>query len=162
MSLSHANYASDDEIMQTGQTVKSWRQKLSKKLHESSKFNMTQPNKYSGYVYDAVWLYALSLDRLIKQNQSYIQDIHSARSIQKFVEIIRTTDFDGVSGKIKFVNGNSRRSNIKVSLFCFLEFSRFFLNEYDLFSRLCTANLLFIITYDKLGKHLHTFPKFGT
>jgi hypothetical protein len=39
-------------------------------------FNGKHPNKYSGYVYDAVWLYALALDRLIKQNKSYIQDIH--------------------------------------------------------------------------------------
>ncbi len=26
----------------------------------------TEPNKYSGYVYDAVWLYALALDTLIR------------------------------------------------------------------------------------------------
>ena len=80
---------------------------------------------HSGYVYDAVWLYALALDKLIKQNQSYIQDIHSERSVNKFVEIIRSIDFTGVSGRINFHHGNSRLSNIKVSSFfntwnCFL------------------------------------------
>ena len=72
---------------------------------------------HSGYVYDAVWLYALALDKLIKQNQSYIQDIHSERSVNKFVEIIRSIDFTGVSGRINFHHGNSRLSNIKVSSF---------------------------------------------
>jgi len=43
---------------------------------DKQNFNGKHPNKYSGYVYDAVWLYALALDRLIKQNKSYIQDIH--------------------------------------------------------------------------------------
>merc|ERR1719458_1351340 len=73
------------------------------------------PNKYSGYVYDAVWLYAHSLDRLIKQNQSYIQDILSSRSINKYVDIISSMDFNGVSGRINFPNnGHSRLSHIKI------------------------------------------------
>ncbi len=56
-----------------------WREKLKNTL-DNQNFNGQHPNKYSGYVYDAVWLYALALDRLIKQNKSYIQDIH--RSVQ--------------------------------------------------------------------------------
>ena len=73
LSLSHANYASDTEIMQTGENVANWREKLNEKLQSEDRFNTTEPNKYSGYVYDAVWLYALALDKLIKLNQSYIQ-----------------------------------------------------------------------------------------
>lgn len=113
LSLAHANYANDEEIMQTGNSVIAWRQRLEENLRKSH-FAHLHPSKYSGYVYDGVWLYALALDRLIKQNQSYIQDIHSERSINKFVEIIRSTDFYGVSGRINFVHGNSRLSNIKV------------------------------------------------
>jgi hypothetical protein len=30
----------------------------------------TEPNKYSGYVYDAVWLYALALDKLIRDEEN--------------------------------------------------------------------------------------------
>ena len=59
--------------MQTGQNVANWREKLNEKLQSEDRFNTTEPNKYSGYVYDAVWLYALALDKLIKLNQSYIQ-----------------------------------------------------------------------------------------
>lgn len=33
----------------------------------------TRPSKYSGYVYDAVWLYALALDRLIKEDAALVQ-----------------------------------------------------------------------------------------
>ena len=59
--------------MQTGENVANWREKLNNKLQSEDRFNTTEPNKYSGYVYDAVWLYALALDKLIKLNQSYIQ-----------------------------------------------------------------------------------------
>ena len=49
-----------------------------------------------------------------RQNKSYIQDIHSPRSVDEFVNIISETDFHGVSGRINFANGHSRLSNIKV------------------------------------------------
>lgn len=112
----HANYANDDNVMQTGQTVGNWRRTLKETLDNSLvNFYGSHPNKYSGYVYDAVWLYAIALDRLIKQNKSYIQDIHSERSINEFVNIITTTDFFGVTGRINFPNkGHSRLSNVKV------------------------------------------------
>ncbi len=61
--------------MQTGETVGQWRSKL-KSILSDNDFDGDHPNKYSGYVYDAVWLYALALDKLIKQNKSYLQDIH--------------------------------------------------------------------------------------
>ena len=50
-----------------------------------------------------------------RQNKSYIQDIHSPRSVDEFVNIIAETDFHGVSGRINFANGHSRLSNIKVN-----------------------------------------------
>merc|ERR1719510_1162859 len=91
LSLIHAYYGNDGDIVQTGETVSAWRQRLKQKLKQHSKklneepneksdFNI-EANKYSGYVYDAVWLYALALDKLVKQDQSYIQDIHSNRSV---------------------------------------------------------------------------------
>lgn len=116
LSLLHAYYGKDDDIMQTGETVNQWRDRLNYKLRQTVSFNNTQPNKYSGYVYDGVWLYAKALDKLDKEYPSYIQDLHSERSTNQFVEIIRNTSFSGVSGRINFVPGrNSRLSNIKVS-----------------------------------------------
>ena len=100
--------------METNRKVGTWRTEVKNALIQRS-MDGDNPNKYSGYVYDAVWLYAHSLDRLIKQNQSYIQDIHSSRSINKYVDIISSMDFNGVSGRINFPNnGHSRLSHIKV------------------------------------------------
>ena len=99
--------------MQTGQSVGEWRDHMTSVV---SRANFASMNKYSGYVYDSVWLYAYALDRLIRQNKSYVQDIHSDRSINEFVKIIRETEFNGVTGKINFVHGHSRLSNIKVGL----------------------------------------------
>ena len=79
--------------------------------------NLQDPilNKYSGYVYDAVWLYAKSLDTLVRQsNKSYIQNLHSPRTVEEFVKIINQTDFQGVSGRINFKGRTSRLSNIRI------------------------------------------------
>ncbi len=100
--------------MQTGHRVSQWKDRLRETL-SNNHFDTNHPNKYSGNVYDAVWLYALALDRLIKQNKSYIQDIHSERSVGEFVKIIADTDFHGVTGRINYASGrNSRLSNVKV------------------------------------------------
>ena len=114
--------------MQTNITVKAWKEKLANRLKKgphaenlkkkySTTYNPDHPSKYSGYVYDAVWLFAKALDELIKENQSYIEDIRSTRFFSKFSEVIKKTDFNGVSGRINFDNNrNSRLSNIQVSL----------------------------------------------
>ena len=68
----------------------------------------------SGYVYDAVWLYGLALDQLLRQDETYLQNLHSNRSVKSFVDIIKNIDFDGVSGKINFIGRSSRLSDIKI------------------------------------------------
>ena len=122
--------------METNRKVGTWRTEVKDALIQRF-MDGDNPNKYSGYVYDAVWLYAHSLDRLIKQNQSYIQDIHSRRSINKYVDIISSMDFDGVSGRINFPNnGHSRLSNIKVG-----NHTRFFSYIQDIHSRSTNRNI---------------------
>ena len=69
----------------------------------------------SGYVYDAVWLYGLALDKLLRQDETYLQNLHSNRSVKRFVEIIKNIDFDGVSGKINFIGRSSRLSDINIT-----------------------------------------------
>ena len=68
----------------------------------------------SGYVYDAVWVYALALKQLVLEDATYLQNLHSLRSAEAFVRIIRNIDFDGVSGRINFHNRTSRLSDIDV------------------------------------------------
>ena len=94
---------------------------------------------FSGYVYDAVWLFAKALDELIRENESYIEDIRSTRFFNKFSEVIKKTDFNGVSGRINFNNDrNSRLSNIQVSLFFYKKAlnsipTKFFKNKSSIF-----------------------------
>jgi hypothetical protein len=73
-------------------------------------------NKNSGYVYDAVWIYAYILDTLIsnQSNMSYIQNLHLERTVRKFVNVIKNTSFYGVSGWISFNEQPSRLSKVRV------------------------------------------------
>ena len=133
LSLVHNNYAPDSQMTVGNITVAKWKQDLDKILAMSN--GMMNPlksvseekpysfeldgvaSKYSGYVYDAVWMYALALDKLIKADKALIQDLHSEKTVTEFVRIIKELDFMGVSGRIKFANGHSRLSEIKIQQF---------------------------------------------
>ncbi|XP_034938536.1 uncharacterized protein [Chelonus insularis] len=109
-SVSHAFYADDNEIMQEGITVRQWRDRyetLCKTANQS-------PSLYAGYVYDAMWTYAYAVDHLIKENQSYVFDLHSDQTVNRLTDIIANTDFKGVSGNIKFYGGPSRLSKTTI------------------------------------------------
>ena len=69
---------------------------------------------FSGYVYDAVWVYALALETMIHRDETYLQNLHSNRSIEAFVDIIQNIDFNGVSGRINFFGRSSRLSDIDI------------------------------------------------
>ena len=127
LSLVHNNYAPHSSLTVGNITVAQWRERLEERLDKAMKVwsgvDQTQsfdfkdgntPNDYSGYVYDAVWLYALALDKLIKQDKTLIQDLHSEETANEFVKIIKKLDFVGVSGRINFIAGNSRLSETKI------------------------------------------------
>ena len=136
-SLDHANFGSDESVIQGNRTVSKWKQDVKKRLNklrleylkermmnhngknsfpESDLENPIELNKHSGYVYDAVWLYAYALDTLIssQSNRSYIQNLHSERTVKEFVSIIENTSFAGVSGRINFNGRPSRLSNVRI------------------------------------------------
>ncbi|XP_068980549.1 uncharacterized protein [Bombus flavifrons] len=113
LGLSHAYFAPDNEIMQEGITVRQWRDN-----YEKSCFNQQQPpSNYAGFAYDAMWTYAYAMDRLLRENQSYVFDLHSEQTINRMTDIIGETDFYGVSGRIKFFGGPSRYSVINIVQF---------------------------------------------
>ena len=127
LSLVHNNYAPNSSMTVANITVAQWKERLEERLDKAmnvwSGVDQTQsfdfkdgntPNDYSGYVYDAVWLYALALDTLIKQDKTLIQDLHSEETANEFVKIIKKLDFVGVSGRINFIAGNSRLSETKI------------------------------------------------
>ena len=71
-------------------------------------------NHNSGYVYDAVWLYAQALQELVRLDETFLQNLHSNRSVAAFVDIIKKIDFNGVSGRINFFGRSSRLSDIDI------------------------------------------------
>ena len=149
LSLVHSNYAPDDQPLRNNKTVSQWKTDLGRKIletkqeyhrrtHKKSKSNGAPGNqikletvenktergalsfnKYSGYVYDAVWLYALALEQLVSNSdtQSFIQNLHSEQTVEEFVKIIGNTDFLGVSGRINFFGRPSRLSEVKILQF---------------------------------------------
>ena len=54
---------------------------------------------------------------MIRKDKALIQDLHSQTTVEELVKIIKELDFTGVSGRIKFENGNSRLSEIKIQQF---------------------------------------------
>merc|ERR1719431_1087736 len=127
LSLVHNNYAPDNSFTVGNITVGEWKGNLKRELDKrmeiyiskdkSKSFDFqdgNKANKYSGYVYDAVWLYALALDKLMQVDKALVQDLHSEKTMAEFVKIIKEQDFAGVSGRINFQEGHSRLSEINI------------------------------------------------
>nr|XP_042909123.1 gamma-aminobutyric acid type B receptor subunit 1 isoform X2 [Parasteatoda tepidariorum] len=107
LSLAYKFYADDHEIMQEKITVSAW---LNNYVNES-KEKGKEISHYGGYAYDAVWVYALALDALLKENNSNIATLHTPRTANRFVHFINETNFNGVSGPLNF-SGSSRISDV--------------------------------------------------
>ena len=69
-------------------------------------------------MYDAVWLYALALEKLVQEDETFLQNLHSNRSSDALVKIIKEIDFNGVSGRINFPGRSSRLSDIDIIQWC--------------------------------------------
>ncbi|XP_055549327.1 uncharacterized protein LOC129732457 isoform X1 [Wyeomyia smithii] len=110
-SLSHAPFANDQNALDvSNMTVGDWKAQYRNVLQQH---NLVQSD-YAGYAYDAVWVYALALDKLIKEDPSYLSDLHSIKTTNRLMEVIRATDFQGVSGRIRFGDEGSRYAIINV------------------------------------------------
>lgn len=69
---------------------------------------------YVGYVYDAVWVFALAYDQLYRKNMYNASNIHAHSSAEQFINIIENIDFNGVSGRVNFISGSSRASVVNI------------------------------------------------
>ncbi|GAB0087290.1 Guanylate cyclase [Sergentomyia squamirostris] len=108
-SLSYVPFGEDDQnITSINTTVKLWQKKFQSECPSDTAYS------YAGYTYDAVWVYAYALDKLIKENSTYLSDLHSEITTKRFMEIIWSTDFMGVSGRVKFLEGGSRYLPISI------------------------------------------------
>ncbi|CAL1269766.1 unnamed protein product [Larinioides sclopetarius] len=110
MSLSYKYFGDADQRMQEGHTVGDWL----KEYDKISKHEGRERSHYGGYAYDAVWVYALALDILFKENNSHVATLHTAKTSRRLVEILNETSFEGVSGPIHFM-GSSRLSDVIIT-----------------------------------------------
>jgi serine/threonine protein kinase len=106
--MTHQFFADDDKVVQGNMTVAEFRRRF------KAMGNMTELSNYAGYAYDAMWTYALALDKLVKSDPKAVSHLHSENTTRRLVKLIEATDFYGVSGRIKFRGGPSRFSTINI------------------------------------------------
>lgn len=109
-SLSHISFGDNSTIIKENTTIAEWRENYKSNC---TKLGLTASD-YAGFAYDAIWVYALAADAAMKKNPKFLTDIHSDDSTHLFTDLIKKTDFQGVSGRVKFNEGGSRDSQINV------------------------------------------------
>lgn len=65
--LSFASFGNDSEVIEGNQTIEEWKQIY---LAGTAK-NETPFSDYSGYAYDAIWIYVKALQQLIKEGKTF-------------------------------------------------------------------------------------------
>ncbi|XP_068222670.1 uncharacterized protein [Palaemon carinicauda] len=107
MSLSYKYFAENSSIMQENKTVEEWRKEYSGIVRNlTNQSNSATESNYAGFTYDAVWTYALALDALFKDDQSYAADLRARNATNAYINKIKSVAFDGVSGPINFTSGS--------------------------------------------------------
>lgn len=69
--------------MQENITIGQWRANYSAKMNKASSID----SNYAGYAYDAMWVYAYALDKLLKKNHSYLANFHEDNATKLVVYI---------------------------------------------------------------------------
>lgn len=100
LSIRHTPFGRPGETLQDGSTVESW---LGSYRTEYPEFSSNV-----GFVYDAVWVYALAADRLLATESYPISSLRNERTAHRFAEIISGTNFQGLSGNVSFNAEGSR------------------------------------------------------
>ncbi|XP_075213197.1 uncharacterized protein LOC142319607 isoform X2 [Lycorma delicatula] len=108
LGLTFAHYAPDDMIMEENITVGEWKKEYEKRLTEEK----NEHSDYGGYAYDAIWTFALALDKLMKVDPSFLSNIQNEKTIKHFVEKVEQTDFYGVSGRVEFSHNRPSRLSV--------------------------------------------------
>ena len=76
--MTYSNYGPNETLMQEGITVAQWRTKY----EERCAFQNYSKSEYASYVYDAIWMYALALNKLLLNNHSLSADFHTEQTTQ--------------------------------------------------------------------------------
>ncbi|KAM7283533.1 atrial natriuretic peptide receptor 2-like [Ixodes scapularis] len=109
MSLHPKWYADDNAIMQENRTVGDWKALYKQVATAQGK----EDSEYGGYAYDAVWVFALALEALFQRNHSHTSTLHDDRTFQELISLINETNFNGVSGHVRFYK-SSRLTDVLI------------------------------------------------
>ena len=83
MTLSYKYFADDSRMMPENISVGEWRQRYTERIEKSRANGVSvQPSDYAGFTYDAVWTYALALNKLFKEDHSYTSNLRSKKTIE--------------------------------------------------------------------------------
>ncbi|KAL5280650.1 Vkr family protein [Megaselia abdita] len=69
---------------------------------------------YFGFAFDALLTYAKAAQKFSLEDRKALSAPDKRNLTKKFSELIWETDFEGVSGRVKFFKGNSRITNITI------------------------------------------------
>ncbi|XP_074645062.1 uncharacterized protein LOC141914425 [Tubulanus polymorphus] len=103
MMLSKVYYDEDSAWAVGNVTVGQWKKNYRKLLNETTE---TTDMRYAGYAYDAVWVYAFALDKLIKHKANALQSIRKTETLKLFIDYMNQTDFKGVTGHLSMSGAN--------------------------------------------------------
>ncbi|XP_064535104.1 uncharacterized protein LOC135426060 [Drosophila montana] len=103
-SMRHTPFGAPNAKMQEGISISSW---LSSYRSEYPKFS-----NYVGFVYDAIWAYAIAAHKLLQTDSYAINKLRSKEFASQFAKRIWETNFDGLSGNVRFGEGEFGGSRI--------------------------------------------------
>ncbi|XP_032231213.2 receptor-type guanylate cyclase gcy-2-like [Nematostella vectensis] len=96
--MSNAFFASANSHVVGGFTVDQWR----REYEHIIKTQGYTPSEYASFAYDAVWAYALALDKLFGSNSSSLDTIRTNATTQRLKCYLQQSNFSGVSGQVVF------------------------------------------------------------
>ncbi|XP_037928341.1 receptor-type guanylate cyclase gcy-13-like [Teleopsis dalmanni] len=102
--IMHTPFGSPKSIMQENRTIEDW----------LIKNNSSGISNYAGFAYDAVWTYALAADKLLREYSEAVNNLRSETVTKRLAEIIWETDFEGLSGRVRFGQGGSRITDLDI------------------------------------------------
>ncbi|KAK2146668.1 hypothetical protein LSH36_590g02059 [Paralvinella palmiformis] len=114
LTLGTGFFGPDDSVIISNMTVFEWVLQYVARLEESKLSNEWSP--YASYAHDAVWVFALALDKLLSEDPSALESLHTDKITRELLSHITSLEFVGVSGPLHFV-GSGRTVTTKIMEF---------------------------------------------